>query len=116
MTRPIPHPLRDERQRAAILGEFSDRRHAADRRMWRGGHFRPKLAPMVRAPAKRLVRNDVRAWRCKRALTQEDLARQTGVTRQTIMNVEHGRTGPSIFLAYRIAAALDVPVTTLFRP
>jgi putative transcriptional regulator len=72
--------------------------------------------PMVRAPAKRLVRNDVRAWRCKRALTQEDLARQTGVTRQTIMNVEHGRTGPSIFLAYRIAAALDVPVTTLFRP
>jgi putative transcriptional regulator len=48
-------------------------------------------------------------------MTQEPLAKQTGVARQTIINLERGRTIPSIFLAYRIAAVLDVPVTDLFR-
>jgi putative transcriptional regulator len=47
-------------------------------------------------------------------MTQEQLARRAGVTRQTIMSIEQGRTTPSVFLAYRIAAVLNVPVTGVF--
>lgn len=47
-------------------------------------------------------------------MTQAGLAANTGVARRTIMNIEQGRTHPSIFLAYRLAAALCVSVTILF--
>jgi putative transcriptional regulator len=47
-------------------------------------------------------------------MTQENLARRVGVTRHTIISIEQGRTTPSVFLAYRIAAVLNVPVTELF--
>jgi putative transcriptional regulator len=60
------------------------------------------------------VSNSVKALRVRRNMTQEQLARRTHVTRQTIMNIEAGRTTPSILLAYRIAAVLNVPVTELF--
>ncbi len=39
-------------------------------------------------------------------LTQEDLARAAGVTRQTIIALEQGRYNPSLQLAYRITKAL----------
>jgi putative transcriptional regulator len=60
------------------------------------------------------LHNSVKALRCRRNMTQEQLARRTGVARQTIINVEQRRTVPSIFLAYRIAAVLDVPVREIF--
>ena len=39
-------------------------------------------------------------------LTQEDLARAAGVTRQTIIALEQGRYNPSLQLAHRVAKAL----------
>ena len=40
-------------------------------------------------------------------MTQEALARETGVIRQTISNIECGVTNPSIGLAKRIARVFD---------
>ncbi len=47
-------------------------------------------------------------------LSQEDLARQVGVTRQTIISIEKGRYNPSILLAYRIAKAFSLHIEDVF--
>jgi putative transcriptional regulator len=47
-------------------------------------------------------------------MTQEQLARRSGATRRTILDIEQGRRTPSTLLAYRLAAVLGIPVTELF--
>jgi putative transcriptional regulator len=49
-------------------------------------------------------------------MTQQELADQVGVTRQTILSIERGRYyDPTVGLALRIAETLGVPVETLFE-
>jgi len=48
-------------------------------------------------------------------MTQEELATRAGVTRQTIIAIEAGKYAPSLMLAYRIAAALDVSLDEVFQ-
>lgn len=40
-------------------------------------------------------------------MTQEELASQVGVTRQTIISLEQNRYNPSLYLAYKITKALQ---------
>jgi len=47
-------------------------------------------------------------------LTQQELADQVGVTRQTIISIERGRYRPSIELALQLARAFELPVESLF--
>lgn len=47
-------------------------------------------------------------------MTQQQLAKKAGVTRQTIIALEKGRYSPSLELAFRIALAFDVPLTEVF--
>ena len=61
-----------------------------------------------------VLRNAIRRLRFERSMTQEELALRTGVSRQTIMSIERGRTNPSVLLAYKIASALTVPLTEVF--
>ena len=61
------------------------------------------------------MRVNVRRVRRERGLTQEELAREVGVSRQTIVNIEQGRYKPSILLALKIARVLDTDVETLFK-
>jgi len=58
--------------------------------------------------------NCVREVRIRQGLTQEALARQVDVSRQTIIAIEKGEYNPSVALALRIAAVLDVPLTEAF--
>lgn len=60
------------------------------------------------------LKNSIRRLRFERNMTQEELALRTGVSRQTIMSIERGRTNPSILLAYKIASALSADVTEVF--
>jgi len=60
------------------------------------------------------LQNRVRELRATRGLTQEDLARAAGLTRQSIIAIEKGRFTPSIATALTLAAALDAPVDALF--
>ena len=48
-------------------------------------------------------------------MTQEALAREVGVTRQTIIALEAGKYAPSLELAFRIARAFGVGVEEVFH-
>lgn len=61
-----------------------------------------------------IARNRLREVRRLRNLRQVDLAREIGVTRQTILAIEKGRLNPSVTIALRLAAALNEPIDRLF--
>ncbi len=56
--------------------------------------------------------NRIRAFRKAAGLRQEDLARELGVTRQTINAIENNKYDPA--LAMRLARLLGQPVEELF--
>jgi putative transcriptional regulator len=59
--------------------------------------------------------NHVKQHRARLDWTQQELADRVGVRRQTILALEKGRYVPSTLLAFRIAAALGMPVDGLFE-
>jgi len=58
--------------------------------------------------------NLVRRTRRLLDLTQADLAKAVGVSRQTVVSIEGGDYAPSVYLALRIAQVLDTTVEHLF--
>jgi molybdate-binding protein/DNA-binding XRE family transcriptional regulator len=58
--------------------------------------------------------NRVRELRQTRALSQIDLARSVGLTRQSVHAIESGRAIPAVDVALRLASALACPVEALF--
>lgn len=65
--------------------------------------------------AKTGVRNVIRKLRFENdEMTQQYLADQVGVTRQTIIAIEQGKYSPSLEAAFRIAAALGKPLDAVF--
>ena len=68
---------------------------------------------MVKATS---VTNSIRALRATHGdLTQAELARRIGVTRQTVIAIEQGRYSPSLELAFQIARVFDVPLDAVFQ-
>lgn len=66
--------------------------------------------------SKPLILNRVRELRRQQhGLTQEALAEQCGVTRQTIIALERGTYSPSLDLAFRLAHAFDVSIEDVFE-
>jgi putative transcriptional regulator len=64
---------------------------------------------------KRQIKNNIRTLRFFRnEMTQEQLADQVGVTRQTIIAMEKGKYSPSLELAFRIALVFRVPLEEVF--
>lgn len=59
------------------------------------------------------VGRNIKKFRENKNLTQEEMAEQLNVTRQTISSWETGRTEPDIETLERIAATLDVTVEEL---
>ena len=47
-------------------------------------------------------------------MTQQELAKKVGVTRQTIIAMEKGKYSPSLELAFRIAFVFDSPLEEIF--
>ncbi len=60
------------------------------------------------------MRNRIRVLRAMREITQEELARALGVTRQTIIAIEKGKYDPSLSLALRIACFFNLPIEKVF--
>jgi putative transcriptional regulator len=48
-------------------------------------------------------------------MTQEELAKRAGCTRQTIIALEQNKYVPSIELAFRVAKAFGVPLEEVFK-
>ena len=62
------------------------------------------------------VRNEIRRWRQENStMTQAELARLCGVTRQTIIALEAQKYSPSLELAFRLARALGRNLEEVFR-
>jgi putative transcriptional regulator len=57
----------------------------------------------------------VREYRERAGFSQEALARKVDVSRQTIVNIEKGRSEPRVLLALALAAVLGAAVSELFR-
>jgi putative transcriptional regulator len=57
----------------------------------------------------------VREFREKKGISQEALARELGVSRQTISNIEKGLNEPRVLLAIALAAVLGAELIDLFR-
>ncbi len=67
------------------------------------------------AKGKSHVDNRVREFRFNQGeMTQQDLANQIGVARQTIIAIEQGKFCPSLESALRIAKVFDIPVDEIF--
>ncbi len=69
----------------------------------------------TRIPNEFVLRNKVRILREGLNLKQSDLAREVGVTRQTILAIEKGRLNPSIMVCLKIARILREPVGSIFH-
>ena len=62
------------------------------------------------------VTNEIRRLRFANGeMTQADLADKLGVTRQTIIAIEHGRYSPSLEMAFQIARAFGVSLDQVFH-
>lgn len=61
------------------------------------------------------IENLVRQHRMMGGITQQELADQVGVTRQTILSIEKGKYTPSVALALCFAEIFHVSVETLFQ-
>ena len=65
---------------------------------------------------KQKIRNQIRRLRFDaNEMTQEELAKKAGVTRQTIIALEAQKYSPSLELAFRIAKVFDVPLEEVFQ-
>jgi putative transcriptional regulator len=62
-----------------------------------------------------LFKNDIKVFRARFNMSQEDLAIKVGVRRETIGNLEKGKYNPSLVLAMQIAAVFQVKVDDLFQ-
>jgi len=62
------------------------------------------------------VRNTLPALRQDRGWSQQRLADELGVSRQTIISIERGRFDPSLPLAFRIARLFEASIEAVFEP
>jgi DNA-binding XRE family transcriptional regulator len=61
------------------------------------------------------LKTHMKQHRARLDLTQENLAKQVGVRRQTILAIEKGHYVPSALLAFQIARVLAMRVDELFE-
>lgn len=58
--------------------------------------------------------NRVKEYRKGLSFTQEDLARKTNLSRQTIISIEKNKFIPGLDVAIKISQALRAPIDRLF--
>ncbi len=56
----------------------------------------------------------LKEYRTKAGLTQEELAQQVNVRRETILRLEAGKYNPSLKLAVDISRAVQAPIEDIF--
>lgn len=89
-----------------VLRHAGDRRYREDRRADCGV---PESSLM---PA---IRNQLKELRTVRNMTQQELADQIGLTRQTVIGIEQDKYSLSLKTAFKVARVLGVPLEHCFR-
>jgi len=60
------------------------------------------------------MKNSLKKYRKVLKMTQQDLAAQTRVSRQTIISIESGAREPSLSLAMKISKTFNLPIEDVF--
>lgn len=60
------------------------------------------------------MENRVKVYRAMRDITQENLAKAVGVSRQTVIAIERGNYNPSLELAFKIVWFFDAKIEDVF--
>ncbi len=61
------------------------------------------------------LENNLKKIRKSHKLTQQQLAKKVGVSRQSVYAIETGKSEPSLILALKMANALRVNISEIFR-
>ena len=61
------------------------------------------------------MKNRIKVLRAERNMTQEELAIEVQVSRQTINAIETGKFDPSLPLAFKIARLFKLPIQDIFH-
>ena len=61
-----------------------------------------------------MIKNNIKEFRAKHNMKQDDLAKLVGVRRETIGNLEKGRYNPSLVLAWNIAKEFNASIEDIF--
>ena len=62
-----------------------------------------------------MLKNKLVVCRAEKAWTQQELANQVGVSRQTIASLEKSKYNPSLILGFKIANAFNKTLTEVFE-
>ena len=62
------------------------------------------------------MKNSIRDKRKQQGLSQEELAKRCGVSRQTVNAIENDKYDPTLALAFHLARELDTRGDELFTP
>jgi putative transcriptional regulator len=62
------------------------------------------------------MQNDLKVWRAREDVTQQELADAVGVSRQTINTIEGDRYDPSLELAFKLAHYFGCSIGDIFEP
>ncbi|WP_096437804.1 helix-turn-helix transcriptional regulator [Alteribacter populi] len=62
-----------------------------------------------------MLYNHISVWRAHKKWTQEQLAKEVGVSRQTIVALEKEKYNPSLELAFKISNALEKSILDVFE-
>lgn len=60
------------------------------------------------------MKNRIRELRKLKKITQEELSKRVGVSRQSIIAIESGKFNPSIELAYNISKVFNCTIEEVF--
>ncbi|MCD6245305.1 helix-turn-helix transcriptional regulator [candidate division WOR-3 bacterium] len=60
------------------------------------------------------LENRLKVWRAKRGITQDELAKAVGMSRQSINAIEKGRFVPSILTALKMSHYFETTIEELF--
>ena len=60
------------------------------------------------------IENNLKVWRAKGNITQEQLAKEVGLSRQTINSIERGRFIPTVLSALKIAMFFKTNIEEIF--
>lgn len=61
------------------------------------------------------LKNRLRVLRAEKEISQQELADEIGVSRQTINSIEKGKFNPSVVTALKMAKYFGVDVETVFQ-
>ncbi|HBS08303.1 MAG TPA: transcriptional regulator [Microbacterium sp.] len=61
------------------------------------------------------ITNTIRATREAAGMTQAEVARHIGVTRQTLIAIEQGKYSPSLELAFQLSRLFGMTIDDLFE-